>query len=65
MYVPVEEQEGIADHLTNLFFDQNMVAFSKRSADLYTEYGEYTSDDIMKKVRRKIIERAKKVSAGK
>jgi len=59
MYVPVEEQEGIASHLADLFFDQSMVAFSKQSANLYSEYGEYTADEIMKKVRKRIVEQAK------
>lgn len=62
MYVPSEDQRVIADHLVDLFFGKNMVAFTKRANNLYEEYGEYTADDIMLKVRNGIIQRSKNKS---
>lgn len=60
MYVPEEEQKGIANDVANLFFDKNMVSFSKRSTDLYKKYGEFTADDIMLKVRDIILTKNQK-----
>ena len=61
MYVPKEEQQGIAEHLVGLFMEKNMVSFSKQCADLYERYGEFTADDIMLKVRKAILTKGKQL----
>lgn len=51
MYVPNEEQISIAEELNRYFLEGNMVNFAKCSAELYQKYGEFTADDIMRKVK--------------
>jgi len=58
MYVPTEAQISMANELVTYFLEGNMVSFAKQSAELYELYDEFTADDIMKKVKRQILESA-------
>lgn len=55
MYLPYEAQETIATELVRYFQEGNMIVYVKRSEDLYNVYGEYTADEVMLRVRNKIM----------
>lgn len=55
-YVPEEHQESIAEDLAILFHQEELlVAFAKRSAELYDDYDEYAADEIMRRVKQKFL----------
>lgn len=61
MYVPEEHQEHIAEDLAHLFHTEELlVAFAKGCARLYDDYGEFTADEIMKKVKHQFLLKANK-----
>lgn len=56
-YLSEERQEVIAEELATLFHEEELlVSFAKRSAELYDTYDEYTADDVLKRVKRKVLQ---------
>lgn len=56
MYLSDGAMASIADEIVEYFLEGNMVSFAKQSVELYKKYDEFTADDIMLLVKRKIIE---------
>lgn len=58
MYVSEDEKEDIAEDLAELLHQETLlVAFARKSAALYDDYGEYEADDIMRKVKKKFLQK--------
>lgn len=58
MHISENQQEILADDLATLLHEEELlVAFARRSNQLYNDYDEYTADKIMKRMKDRFLEK--------